>query len=203
MATVPHIFNGEHFVPLISDVPMRDNKDKNEKDVPVRDNEKNEENDNKRMKWSSKCEYLLSVVGYCVGLGNLWRFPYLVNRNGGGKAVCSLAYFDLLPQPLRLPPQPILPSRWPPSPHHSLLLSSSFCLSIIVIISTITTTTATTTTATTTTKRTFFPLSYYYGYYFYHHITTTTTITTTITTKRTFLSQSRLCKFVTEYFYIV
>ena len=36
-------------------------------------------------KWSRKAEYILSVLGYIVGLGNLWRFPYICMRNGGGK----------------------------------------------------------------------------------------------------------------------
>ncbi|XP_071086570.1 sodium- and chloride-dependent glycine transporter 2-like [Haliotis cracherodii] len=34
--------------------------------------------------WSRKREYILSLLGYSVGLGSLWRFPYLCNRNGGG-----------------------------------------------------------------------------------------------------------------------
>ncbi|XP_046569999.1 sodium- and chloride-dependent glycine transporter 2-like [Haliotis rubra] len=38
----------------------------------------------KRPKWSHKADYILSMVGYCVSLVNLWRFPYLCNRNGGG-----------------------------------------------------------------------------------------------------------------------
>ncbi|XP_048246078.1 sodium- and chloride-dependent glycine transporter 1-like [Haliotis rufescens] len=37
-----------------------------------------------RAKWNSRLEYILSLVGFCVGFGNLWRFPYICNRNGGG-----------------------------------------------------------------------------------------------------------------------
>ncbi|XP_018590540.2 sodium-dependent neutral amino acid transporter B(0)AT2-like [Scleropages formosus] len=44
--------------------------------------------------WGSKIQYLLAQVGFSVGLGNVWRFPYLCHLNGGGAFV--LLYVLLL-----------------------------------------------------------------------------------------------------------
>lgn len=45
-----------------------------------------------RGQWANKLEFLLAVAGTLVGLGNLWRFPYLCYKNGGGKTPLLTVY---------------------------------------------------------------------------------------------------------------
>ncbi|MBT5028871.1 MAG: sodium-dependent transporter [Nitrospinaceae bacterium] len=45
------------------------------------------ENNNQRGFWGSRLGFILAASGSAVGLGNIWKFPYIVGQNGGGAFV--------------------------------------------------------------------------------------------------------------------
>ena len=50
----------------------------------------------RRELWSSDRMFLLAVIGGAVGLGNIWRFPYIAGENGGGVFLLLYVFFVLL-----------------------------------------------------------------------------------------------------------
>ncbi|HED09227.1 MAG TPA: sodium-dependent transporter, partial [Caldithrix abyssi] len=49
-----------------------------------------------RGQWNSKIGFIMAAAGSAIGLGNIWRFPYVVGENGGGAFVFFYIIFVIL-----------------------------------------------------------------------------------------------------------
>lgn len=52
--------------------------------------------DSDRGQWGNKAEFMLSCIGLSVGLGNVWRFPYLAYKHGGAAFLIAYMVLQLL-----------------------------------------------------------------------------------------------------------
>src|SRR3990167_5342651 len=48
---------------------------------------------NKRESWKSRIGFMSAALGSAVGLGSIWRFPYVVGQNGGAAFIFLYVFF--------------------------------------------------------------------------------------------------------------
>ncbi len=49
-----------------------------------------------RENWTSRLGFILATAGFSIGLGNIWRFPYLAGENGGGAFLLVYVAFAIM-----------------------------------------------------------------------------------------------------------
>ena len=47
-----------------------------------------------KSQWGSKLGFILASAGSAIGLGAVWKFPYMTAANGGGGIFTGLSYLD-------------------------------------------------------------------------------------------------------------
>ena len=55
-----------------------------------------ESKEDEREKWTHRIDFILSAMGYSVGLGNVWRFPYKMHQNGQGAFLIPYFFMVIL-----------------------------------------------------------------------------------------------------------
>ena len=51
---------------------------------------------NNQEQWSSKIGFILAAAGSAIGLGAIWKFPYMAGTNGGGVFFLLFILFTIL-----------------------------------------------------------------------------------------------------------
>ena len=50
----------------------------------------------KREHWKSRFGFMWAAIGSAIGLGSIWRFPYVVGENGGALFICIFVFCLLI-----------------------------------------------------------------------------------------------------------
>ena len=51
---------------------------------------------NTREQWNSKLAFILSAAGSAIGLGTMWKLPYIMGESGGGAFIVIFIIFNFL-----------------------------------------------------------------------------------------------------------
>ncbi len=51
---------------------------------------------NNREHWSSKIGFIMAAAGSAIGLGTLWKLPYMMGQNGGGAFIILFLFFSII-----------------------------------------------------------------------------------------------------------
>ena len=49
-----------------------------------------------RENWGSRFGFIMATAGFAIGMGNIWRFPYIVGESGGGAFIIGTAEMFLI-----------------------------------------------------------------------------------------------------------
>ena len=60
-----------------------------------------------RENWGSRFGFIMATAGFAIGMGNIWRFPYIVGESGGGAFILVYLILSIISSSLLQPKKKI------------------------------------------------------------------------------------------------